>query len=115
MQTTCLPPYFWCSFTRFGNSFMHGWQLVDQASRTTTLPLCKATSFSVSSQSTILSDTFDLAPSFAGFSSAAVAQTLANPTRHKPAETKTTFAGFMESKLRIGLDGIGLSQKTRRR
>src|SRR5579859_5980339 len=94
---------------------MQGGQLVDQASRTTTLPLCAATSLSVSSQSTTWSDTFDLAPSFAGCSSAASAQTLTNPTRDKPAENKTTFAGFMESKLRIGLHGNGSARKTHRR
>src|SRR5215813_10653666 len=60
MQATPFPPYLWCSFTRFGNSFMQGWQLVDHASRTTIFPLWAATSFCVSSQLTISSDTFSL-------------------------------------------------------
>src|SRR5665213_3340566 len=105
MQTTSLPPYFWCSFTRLGNSFMQGGQLVDQASRTTTLPLFAATSLSVSSQSTILRETFDLADSaldesLAVFSSAAIPRTSATPNRHKQTVEKSIFAGFIRTGLR---------------
>src|SRR5262245_24898241 len=66
MQTTPSLARFWCSFTRFGNSFMQGGHDVDQASSTTIFPLWAATFFSVSSQSTISTVTF-------GFSSAPAA------------------------------------------
>src|SRR5579862_5192494 len=112
MQTTSLPPYFSCSFTRLGNSFMHGGQLVDQASSTTTLPLCSATSLSVSSQVTILTETFDLPESvfsgafsavfsaaFAGLSSPASAREATqrhNEKQKHSEETMASLRGFME-------------------
>src|SRR5438445_12538515 len=76
---------------------MHGVQLVDQASSTTTLPFCSPTSFSDSSQSTIFTEIFDLAASvfpvsFAGFSSPATLKAATEKNRHK----QTWIASFRE-------------------
>src|SRR5262245_44573965 len=107
MHATRLSPYFSCIFTRLGNSFMHGWQLVDHASRTTIFfPLWADTSFRVSSQVTVSSETFAFfspgsfaAVFFSGFSSAEVCTAAtSNVTENRTATTRK-IVGLIMGKL----------------
>src|SRR6516165_6348246 len=88
---------------------MQGWQLVDQASRTTIFPLWAATSFCVWSQLAISSETFTFsfspgsfaAPFFrAGFSSAELCTGAAQNVTEIRTANMRRIAGLITGELR---------------
>src|SRR5947207_16000979 len=125
MHAARLSPYLWCSLTRLGNSFMHGWQLVDQASRTTIFfPLWPATNFSVSSQLAVSSETFAFgfspgsftAADFfsAGFSSPAICETAIAPVRQSETTSSDRIDGLITGGLHSERRNHGTYEMNRR-